>query len=88
MKFQLDQLEDFNEGNVEKWYKDIVSTSEILLEDQEKIMRMLDSGEKIENDDDDQGILKDSDEEEEVAVPQKRPTPTTVPAPPQKSSTE
>lgn len=38
---------------MEKWYKDIVSTSEILLEDQEEIMRKLDSGEKIENYDDD-----------------------------------
>ena len=38
---------------MEKWYKDIVSTSEFLLEDQEEIMRKLDSGEKIENDDDD-----------------------------------
>lgn len=53
MKFELDELEDFNEGNVEKWYKDIVSTSEILLEDQEEIMRKLDSGEKIDNDEDD-----------------------------------
>jgi hypothetical protein len=47
MKFELDAIEDFHDGNVEAWFKDVVSETKGALKEQEQHLIDLSKGASI-----------------------------------------
>jgi hypothetical protein len=36
MEMELADIDDVNDGDIQKWFKDVISSAELFLEDQEK----------------------------------------------------
>jgi hypothetical protein len=44
MEFELSEIVDFHEGKVAEWWKDVISSAELMLDDQKETLKKLQKG--------------------------------------------
>ena len=47
MSFELSDLADLHDNNLKAWWSDILSNAELMLDDQQKTLKDLESGKKV-----------------------------------------
>ena len=69
MAFELSDLADLHDNNIKAWWNDIVSSAQLMLEDQQKTLKDLEAGKKVnkkfDDDDIDMKFLNGEDDDDD-----------------------